>query len=382
MRIVVAPDSFKGSISAKQAADSIKAGILKVSSDVDVVCVPMADGGEGTVQSMVDATDGEIVYVKVKGPLLQEVDSFYGVLGDGKTAVIEMAAASGLPLLKEEQRNPLQTTTFGTGELILHALDRGCRKIIMGIGGSATNDAGQGMAKALGVRFLDEHGEDIGFGGGCLSKLATIDVSNIDKRIKECEFTLACDVENQLCGTNGATYVFGPQKGANGKMMPFLDENLKHFSNILKKDLDIDIANTPGSGAAGGLGGGALAFLNATLSKGAEIVINSVKLDEAVKDADFVITGEGRMDFQTQYGKTPIAVAKVARKYDVPCIALVGQIGTGTECLFDLGIVSMFSIAEGPSTYEFCVDNAAELLQKVAERVARLIFLGYYKTKQ
>jgi len=372
MKIVVAPDSFKGSLSAKEAADSIRRGILRIYRDIDVVCVPMADGGEGTVQPMVDATAGEIIHVTVHGPLLSKVDAFYGILGDGETAVIEMAAASGLPLVSDEQRDPMIASTYGTGELIKHALDKGCERIIMGVGGSATNDGGLGMAKALGVRFLDKQGNDIGFGGGSLNKLCSIDVSGIDKRIKNCEFTLACDVENPLCGPMGATYVFGPQKGVKDAMLEVLDKNLEHFANVIKRDLNIDIKDYPGAGAAGGLGGGALAFLNAKMRKGVEIVIETVGLAEHVRDADLVITGEGMADYQTQLGKTPFGVAKTARKYGIPVIALVGRIGEGTEELYDLGIDSIFSIVDGPMSLEDAMTNGEKLLADTAERIMRL----------
>ena len=371
MKIVVAPDSFKGSVSAKDAALSIKRGIIKAYKDIDVVCVPMADGGEGTVQPMVDATGGKIIYTKVQGPMLREVDAFYGILGDGKTAVIEMAAASGLPLVSGYEKDPRIASTYGTGELIRHALDEGCERIIMGLGGSATNDGGQGMAKALGVKFLDKQGRDVGCGGGSLDKLHSIDVSGMDKRIKNCEVILACDVENPLCGPTGATYVFGPQKGAKDGLLEILDKNLAHYANIINSALDIDIKDYPGAGAAGGLGGGALAFLKAKMRKGVEIVIEMVGLDEHVKDADLVITGEGMMDYQTQFGKTPFGVAKAAKKHDVPVIALVGKIGKGADALYDLGIDSIFSIVDGPMTLEDAMMNGEKLLEDTAERVMR-----------
>jgi len=372
MKIVIAPDSFKGSVSARDAAQSIKNGIMKVYKDINLVCIPMADGGEGTVQPMVDVTGGKIIKIKVHGPMFREVDAFYGILGDGKTAIIEMAAASGLPLVPDNQKDPMTASTYGTGELIKHALDEGCERIIMGVGGSATNDGGQGMAKALGVRFLDKQGYDIGYGGGSLDKLFTIDISGIDKRVKNCEVILACDVENPLCGPNGATYIFGPQKGAKDGVLEILDKNLEHYADVIKSTLDIDIKDYPGAGAAGGLGGGAMAFLNAKMRKGVEIVIDMVSLDEHVKDADLVITGEGMMDFQTQFGKTPFGVAKTAKKYDVPVIALVGKIGKGADALYDLGIDSIFSIVDGPMSLEDAMANGGKLLEDAAERVMRL----------
>lgn len=377
MKIVIAPDSFKGSLSAKDVAENIKIGVLRVYKDIDIQCVPMADGGEGTVQSLVDATGGKILSARVKGPLLKEVDAFYGILGDGKTAVIEMAAASGLPLVEDDQRNPMITTTYGTGELIKHALDMGCREIIIGIGGSATNDGGFGMAKALGVQFLDQEGLDIGHGGGSLSKLYKIDISEMDKRIKDCKITVACDVDNPLCGPRGATYIFGPQKGAQGEMLEILDKNLEHYANVIKATLNIDIKDSPGAGAAGGLGGGLMAFMNVKLQKGIDIVIETVKLTEYMKDADLVITGEGMIDYQTQYGKTPYGVAKTAKKYNIPVVALVGQIGKNANVLYDMGIDSIFSLVDGPMSLENAITKTADLLQNLAERIIRLYKIAH-----
>lgn len=371
MKIVIAPDSFKGSLLAKEAAECIKTGILRVYKDSNILCIPMADGGEGTVQALVDATEGRIIKVRVKDPLLREVEAFYGILGDNKTAVIEMAAASGLPLIAINERNPMLTTTYGTGELIKHALDMGCKEIIIGIGGSATNDGGLGMAMALGVKFLDKAGMDIGHGGGSLSKLHTIDISGLDERLRACNITAACDVDNPLCGLTGATYVFGSQKGADEEAMLILDRNLEHYADIIRATLNIDIKNYKGAGAAGGLGGGLMAFLGAKLEQGIEIVKKIVKLEEQVKDADLVITGEGMMDYQTQFGKTPYGVAKVAKYYNIPVIALVGQIGKNANVLYDLGIDSIFSITSGPMTLEDAVSNAPELLMDTAERVMR-----------
>lgn len=376
MKIIVAPDSFKGSVSAKEAAENIKLGILRVDQDAEIVCIPMADGGEGTVQSLVDATGGELVHTSVTGPLLDRVDAFFGILGDRKTAVIEMAAASGLPLVPVAQRNPMHTTTYGTGELIKQALDRGCREIIIGIGGSATNDGGFGMAKALGAKFLDQDGQDIGHGGGSLGRLHTIDVSQLDERLKDCCITAACDVDNPLCGPRGATYVFGPQKGAKGEMLALLDSSLAHYAEVIKGTLGLDIKDCPGAGAAGGLGGGLLAFMNAKLQRGIHIVIDTVKLEEQLRDADLVITGEGMMDVQTQYGKTPFGVAVAAKKYGIPVIALTGQIGQDARVLYEMGIDSIFSIVEGITTLEEAMENAPVLLQDAAERVMRLYKVG------
>jgi len=353
--------------------ENIEKGIRKVFGTAEIVRVPMADGGEGTVQSLVDATGGEIINLKVKGPLLKEVDAFYGILGDGNTAVIEMASASGLTLLTQEERNPMKTTTYGTGQIIKYALDMGCRNIIIGIGGSATNDGGAGMVKALGIKLLDEKSEEIDFGGGNLNRLKSIDLSEIDSRIKQCNIVVACDVNNPLCGEKGASYIFGPQKGADENMIITLDKNLSHYSEMIKKYLGVSIKDYPGAGAAGGLGGGLLAFLNAKLQPGINIVIETTALEEKLKDADLVITGEGMIDYQTQYGKTPYGVAKLAKKYNIPVIAIAGAIGKGAEELYSKVFDSIFSIVDKPMQLEESIENSELLLQKTAERIMRIL---------
>ncbi|HEY8805008.1 MAG TPA: glycerate kinase [Clostridium sp.] len=373
MKIIIAPDSFKGSLSALEVCENIEKGIRKVFGTAEIVRVPMADGGEGTVQSLVDATGGEIINLKVKGPLLKEVDAFYGILGDGNTAVIEMASASGLTLLTQEERNPMKTTTYGTGQIIKYALDMGCRNIIIGIGGSATNDGGAGMVKALGIKLLDEKSEEIDFGGGNLNRLKSIDLSEIDSRIKQCNIVVACDVNNPLCGEKGASYIFGPQKGADENMIITLDKNLSHYSEMIKKYLGVSIKDYPGAGAAGGLGGGLLAFLNAKLQPGINIVIETTALEEKLKDADLVITGEGMIDYQTQYGKTPYGVAKLAKKYNIPVIAIAGAIGKGAEELYSKVFDSIFSIVDKPMQLEESIENSELLLQKTAERIMRIL---------
>ncbi len=373
MKIVIAPDSFKGSLSASAVSDNIEKGARKVFEFADILSIPMADGGEGTVQSLVDSTKGVIVSTKVSGPLLKEVEAFYGILGDGATAVIEMAAASGLPLLREDERNPMKTTTFGTGELIKHALDRGCKKIIIGIGGSATNDGGAGMVKALGVKLLDKNGNDIGYGGGCLDKVEVIDLCHMDERLKSCKIVAACDVDNPLVGLRGASHVFGPQKGADGEMVKILDKNLEHFAEVVERTTGISIKDFPGAGAAGGLGGGLLAFLGAELKRGIDIVIEATCFEEKVKDADIVITGEGMMDYQTQYGKTPYGVAQIAKKYNIPVVAIVGSVGKNAEALYDLGFSGIFSIINRPMTLAEAMSECAELLEKTSESVMRTV---------
>lgn len=372
MKIVVAPDSYKGSLSAREVADAIEKGLKRVDSSIEVVKVPMADGGEGTVQALIDATGGSIIKVEVSDPLMRKIEAFYGILGDNKTAVIEMAAASGLPLLSQDERNPLNTTTYGTGELILDALNRGCDRIIIGIGGSATNDGGQGMAKALGIKFLDIDGNDIGFGGGCLDKLHKIDMSGFDKRILNCKITAACDVDNPLCGTKGASHVFGPQKGATPDIVELLDKNLMHYGRIVEDTTGKKVIDVEGAGAAGGLGAALLAFLNAELRRGIDIVIETVDLEGKVKGSDLVITGEGMIDFQTAFGKTPYGVAKTAARYGIPVVAIAGGIGKDAHTLYEKGFASIFSIVDKPMTLDESIKNCSALLERASERVMRL----------
>ncbi len=373
MKIVVAPDSFKGSLTAKEVADCIESGIKKIKPDSQIIKFPMADGGEGTVQSLIDCTNGKLIKVKVNNPLFKEIEASYGILGDGKTAVIEMAEASGLPLLKNEEKNPLITSTFGTGQLIKHALDSGCRSFIIGIGGSATNDGGAGIVQCLGGNLLDENGDDIAPGGGSLSKLKKIDLSNFDNRIKDCKITVACDVANPLIGPNGASFVFGPQKGADKEMVVQLDKNLEHYASVINSTLNIDIKDIPGAGAAGGLGGGLLAFFNAELKRGIDIVINTVDLESYIQDADLVLTGEGMIDFQTQFGKTPFGVAEVASKYNVPVIGIAGALGKDIDILYQKGFKSLFSITDKPMSLDNSIKNSRELVSSVAERIIRLL---------
>lgn len=372
MKILIAPDKFKGSLSAFEVANNIEKGILKVFPKAVIEKVPMADGGEGTVESLVDATGGKIIKTNVKDPLFRDIESFYGILGDGKTAVIEMAAASGLYLLKDYERNPMITTTYGTGQLIKDALDKGCRKFIIAIGGSATNDGGTGMATALGVKFYDKDGREIGLGGGELSKIYSIDISNLDDRLKECEFIVACDVANPLIGENGASRVYGPQKGATKEMVEVLDKNLEHYGKLLEKYFNKKIIDVPGSGAAGGLGAGLMAFLNAQLKSGIEIIIETLKLEEKIKEADIVISGEGKIDFQTAFGKTISGIAKLCKKHNKPLIVIAGTV-EDIEKLYEIGVSSIFSTMEKPMSLEDAIKNAATLLEKSAERIFRLI---------
>ena len=376
MKILIAPDSFKGSLEAVEVTEHIEKGIKKVISDCEIVKMPMADGGEGTVQSLVAATDGEIYHKKVTGPLREQVEAYYGILGDEKTGVIEMAAASGLPLVPEDKADPSLTTTYGTGELIATLLDENVEKIIIGIGGSATNDAGVGMAQALGVKFLDKQGEEIGFGGRELAKINNIDISELDPRIKDVEIEVACDVNNPLYGEEGAAYVYAPQKGADQEMVKVLDENLRHFSKIVKKDLNQDVQSIPGAGAAGGLGAGLVAFLNAELRSGIEIILEANKIEEKLQDVDLVFTGEGEIDGQTVNGKTPVGVAKKAAKFNIPVIALGGATGKGVEKVLDEDIDAVFSVIQKPLSLEEVFDSTGKWLEFTIEQVMRLVIIS------
>ncbi|ANF46604.1 glycerate kinase [Priestia megaterium] len=376
MKIVIAPDSFKESLTALRVCEAVEKGIKTHFPNAEISKVPMADGGEGTVQSLVDATDGEIIQTKVTGPLGKEVEAFYGILGDGNTAVIEMAAASGLHHVSMDERNPLITTTRGTGELILKALDHKVKYIIIGIGGSATNDGGAGMAKALGAKLLDANGAEIKEGGGSLDQLTAIDLTNLDSRLAEVKVEVACDVDNLLTGKTGATAVFGPQKGATPDMVKQLDRNLAHYAAVIEKEMDIHIQNVPGAGAAGGLGGGLLAFLSAELKPGVDIVIKATELENYIKDADLVITGEGRIDGQTIYGKTPIGVAKTAKKHSVPVIAIAGSIGAGSEAVYEHGISALFSVVPGAVDLSEALEKADENIERTAKNVASVIRLA------
>lgn len=371
--IVLAPDSFKESMTAKEVCMAMERGIKKVNDEVTCVHVPMADGGEGTVQSLVDATGGRIHSLMVTGPLGDKVEASYGILGDNETAILEMASASGIHLVPTEKRNPLITTTYGTGELIKDCLEHGVKKILIGIGGSATNDGGVGVIQALGGKLLDNEGNELAFGGGELGKLAHIDLSNFDKRLHDVVIEVACDVSNPLCGEKGASKVFGPQKGATPEIVKELDNNLAHYADIIKNQLKKDIINVPGAGAAGGLGAGLMAFLNGTLKKGIEMVIEYTGLEEKIEEADMVWTGEGSIDFQTQYGKTPLGVATIAKKYNKPVIALAGKVGEDVEVLYGNGIDSIFGIMQGVTSLEEALKKGAENTEKTSENIMRLM---------
>ncbi len=376
MKIVIAPDSFKGSVTALEAANAIEQGLHRVFPEAIIEKIPMADGGEGTVQSLVDATGGHIRTERVLSPHGNEVEAEFGILSDGKTAVIEMASASGLTLVPPDKRNPLRTTTFGTGQLIHAALDLGCRRLIIGIGGSATNDGGAGMAEALGVKFLKGDCTLIERGGDGIAELESIDITDLHPAILETETIVACDVNNPLTGPDGASQVYGPQKGATPEMVDTLDANLAHYDAILTRTLGKSFNNTPGAGAAGGLGAGLMAFLNAELKLGIDIMIDAVNLRERMKGASLVITGEGQLDFQTAFGKTPVGVAKVAKTYNIPVIAIAGSIGEGAKDVYAKGIDAMLGIAQTPMTLEDAVSDAVHLIADTAEQAARLLSIG------
>jgi glycerate kinase len=375
LKIAIAPDSFKGNMTSLQAAGRIEKGLRKVLKGVSVTKISVADGGEGTVQAIVDSTGGKFIKRTVANPLKRKVKATFGVTGDGKTAVIEMAEASGLALLKPAQRNPMKTTTFGTGELIRHALDLGAKKILVGIGGSATTDGGMGMAKALGVKFLDKKGKQLKDCGGALKDLATIDMSGLDPRLSKVAVEVACDVDNPLTGPKGAAQVYGPQKGASPAEVKQLDKNLLLLAKIIKRDLGKNILKVPGSGAAGGLGAGLMAFLDGELRPGIDIVIDSVKLRKRVKGCDLVITGEGRMDGQTIYGKTPAGVAKVAKEQGIPVIAICGCLGDGVHKVHTIGIDAYFCTLQSSIDESEIPAKGPGWLTDSAEQIARVINL-------
>lgn len=372
MKIVIAPDSFKESLTALQVAEAIESGFKKVYPDATYCKIPMADGGEGTVQSLIDATQGEIIQVNVTAPLGNRAQGFFGLSGDGQTAIVEMAAASGLDLVPMAQRNPLLTTSFGTGELIKTALDHKVKKIILGLGGSATNDGGAGMLQALGMQLLDKSGQPLPYGGAALAELATIDTTQLDPRLQHVEFEVACDVTNPLCGKSGASAVFGPQKGADESMVAQLDNALAHFADIVRQQLEKEIANVAGAGAAGGMGAALQLMPHHQLKPGIQIVIESTRLAEQLQDADLVITGEGRMDSQSIHGKTPVGVALCAKQFNKPVIAIVGSLREDYETVYDHGIDAVFPIIRGVAPLAEILKQGAENLTSTAQNIARI----------
>ncbi len=376
MRVIVAPDSFKGSVSALGVAEAMERGVKAVFPAAEVLKVPVADGGEGTVEALVAATRGRLEHAVVKGPLGEPVRAEWGVLGDGKTAVIEMAAASGLPLVPKDRRDPRITTTFGTGELLRAALDAGLSRIIIGIGGSATNDGGTGMARALGIRFLDGAGAELPDGGAALARLQRIDLAGLDPRLKLVDLLVACDVDNPLTGPRGATAVYGPQKGATPELVRELDLALARFAEVAKAATGRDVAGIAGAGAAGGLGAGLLFFTPARLRPGVAIVLEAAGFAALVKDADLVITGEGRTDFQTAMGKAPVGLAAVAKAHGVPVICLAGGLGEGADDVLAKGIDALASVVPQAMSLEEAMARGPELIEAATARACRLMRVG------
>ncbi len=372
---VLAPDSFKESMTAKEVCIAMEKGLKKVFPEANYIHVPMADGGEGTMQSLIDATQGDIYSLTVTGPLGTPVQAAYGITGDGATGVIEMASASGIHFVNAQTKNPLIATTFGTGELILACLNKGVKKVILGIGGSATNDGGAGMAEALGVKFYDVDANLLPQGGGGLDKLAIIDTTGIDPRIAGVELIVACDVTNPLCGKEGASAVFGPQKGATPEMVAQLDSNLAHYASVINSLLGRDIAEIPGAGAAGGLGAGLMAFTTCTLQKGIDIVIEYTQLREKLAGADYCFTGEGKIDSQTRFGKTPQGVAQTAKDQQVPVIAVAGCVGEGINTLYDTGIDTIFPSIPAADDLETILQQGTDNIERTCENIARLMRL-------
>lgn len=375
MKVVIAIDSLKGSLSSMEAGMAIKDGILAAKPDAEVIVKPLADGGEGTTDALIEGMNGERIDLTVTGPMHTPVDTYYGYLKDTNTAVMEMASAAGITLVPDSEKNPLLATSYGVGEMINDAIQRGCRNFIIGIGGSVTNDGGIGMLKALGVRFLDENGEDAGEGGQTLAKVARIDVSGMNPLLKECHIQVACDVNNPLCGENGSTYVYGPQKGVTEDMKKTLDEAMAHFARVTSETLENDYMNTPGAGAAGGLGYAFLAYTGAALTPGIELILDAVGLEEELSGADVVVTGEGRLDFQTAMGKAPVGVARLAKKYNAKVIAFAGSVTKEATACNKEGIDAFFPILRGVCTLAEAMDPVAARNNMTAtvEQVFRLL---------
>lgn len=375
MKVVIAIDSLKGSLSSMEAGMAIKDGILAAKPDAEVIVKPLADGGEGTTDALIEGMNGERIDLTVTGPMHTPVDAYYGYLKDTNTAVMEMASAAGITLVPDSEKNPLLATSYGVGEMINDAIQRGCRNFIIGIGGSVTNDGGIGMLKALGVRFLDENGEDAGEGGQALAKIARIDVSGMNPLLKECHIQVACDVNNPLCGENGSTYVYGPQKGVTEDMKKTLDEAMAHFARVTSETLENDYMNTPGAGAAGGLGYAFLAYTGAALTPGIELILDAVGLEEELSGADVVVTGEGRLDFQTAMGKAPVGVARLAKKYNAKVIAFAGSVTKEATACNKEGIDAFFPILRSVCTLAEAMDPVAARNNMTAtvEQVFRLL---------
>lgn len=375
MKVVVAIDSLKGSLSSVEAGMAIKDGILAAKPDAEVIVKPLADGGEGTTDALIEGMNGERIDLTVTGPMHTPVSAYYGYLADSHTAVMEMASAAGITLVPDGEKNPLLATTCGVGEMMNDAIRKGCRNFIIGIGGSATNDGGIGMLRALGVRFLDENGADTGEGGQALAKVARIDVSGLNPLLKECHIQVACDVNNPLCGENGSTYVYGPQKGVTEDSKQQLDEAMAHFARVTSETLGNDYCATPGAGAAGGLGFAFLSYLGAALTPGIELILSAVGLEQELSDADIVVTGEGRLDFQTAMGKAPIGVARLAKKYHAKVIAFAGSVTKEAGACNKEGIDAFFPILRNVCTLAEAMEpaNARANMTAAVEQVFRLL---------
>ena len=376
MKIVIAPQAFKGSLSALNVANAVQKGVRRIFPDAQILTCPVADGGDGTLETLVESSGGKIMETNVADPTGKPIVAQWGAMGDGNTAVIEMARTSGLALLTLEERDPLNATTYGLGEIIVSALNKGFRKFIVGIGGSATNDAGAGMAQALGIRLMDREGRNLVFGGAALQNLSVIDTSSIDQRVLESNFQIACDVNNPLTGPEGASAVYGPQKGATEENVRQLDSALGVFAEVTKRDLGKDISNLEGAGAAGGLGAGMIAFVEGHLRAGVDIVLDTVNLAEKLESADLVITGEGSIDFQTVYNKAPIGVARMAKARGIPTIGISGMLGKNYQIVHNHGIDAALSIANGPISLEESLQNAPSLISQAVEESLRLISVG------
>ncbi|NMA96173.1 MAG: glycerate kinase [Clostridiales bacterium] len=376
MNILIAPDSFKGSLSSMEIINTVKKAIHAHFKDARVIDVPIADGGEGTVEAIVTACRGSYKKTSVLDPLLREITATYGVIDNGKTAIIEMAEASGLMLLKQEERDPLKTSTYGTGQLIKRVLDEGIRNIIIGIGGSSTNDGGIGAAMALGVNFLDADGNEIGHGGKELLKIETIDISNLDPRLKDCNIKVICDVTNPLTGKEGATFIYGGQKGANKEILHILEEGMVHYRHKLEKLMGEDVGSIEGAGAAGGLGAALLAFFKARLLPGIETVLDIIDFESLLQDVDLVITGEGNIDGQSIYGKVPVGVGKLCKEKNIPVLAIVGGMGVGAQDVYNYGIDSIMVTVNKSMALDEAMNTAEKLLYDSADRALRMIKMG------
>ncbi len=375
MKVVIAIDSFKGSLSSIEAGMAAKNGILKAKPDAEVIVKPLADGGEGTVNALIEGLDGDRIDITVTGPMSTPVSCYYGLLKETNTAVMEMASAAGITLVPDAEKNPLLATTYGVGEMIKDAMERGCRNFIIGIGGSATNDGGIGMLKALGFTFSDKNGEDVGEGGQALAKIASIGTQNRHPLISECTFRVACDVNNPLCGENGATYIYGPQKGVTDNLKKELDAGMANFAKITADSLGQDNSNAAGAGAAGGLGFAFLSYIGAELTPGIELLLDATGLENELNDADVVVTGEGRLDHQTAMGKAPVGVARLAKKHGAKVAAFAGAVTEGAAACNDAGIDAFFPIVRGVTTLEDAMkkENAQKNMAAAVEQVFRLL---------